>query len=64
LPGGGDFAKDEEGPVLLNLGGDIRLADVPAAQSCGDRLRKLRRRAAACGNRADQRHGDVAAGVD
>ena len=48
----------------LDLGGDVRLADVTVAQPRGDGGGQFSRRAAARGDGADQWHGDAAAGTD
>ena len=64
LAGRGDFAEDEERPVGFDLDRHMRLADVAVAQLVGDPGRQLVGGRAFRHHRADQRHGDVAAGVD
>ncbi len=64
LAGGRDFAEDEERPVGFDLHRHRGIADIAAAQFAGDLSSQARRRPSARRHRADQRHGDGAAGID
>ena len=64
LAGSCDLAEDEERTIGFDLDRHGRLADIAVAQFGGDLGGQSRRRSSARGNRADQGHGDRAAGVD
>ena len=64
LAGGRDFAKDKERPVGFDLHRHRGIADVAVAQPGGDLGGEFGRSPPARRHRADQRHGDRAAGID
>jgi hypothetical protein len=64
LSGRGHLAQDEERPIGLDFDRHVRLANEPLAQALRDRARELGGGEAAGGNRANERHGDLAGGVD
>ena len=64
MPGSGDFTEDEERPVGFDFHRHRRFADVAVTQPSADVGSEPGRRQAARRHRADQRHGDGAAGID
>ncbi len=64
LAGRCNFSEDEERPVGLDLHRHRRFADIAIAQFGGDLCSQPRRSSSARRHRADQRHGDRAAGID
>ncbi len=64
LAGLEDFTEDEEGPIGFDLDRDMRLAHETLPQHVGNALSELVGGQAARGDQADQRHLDLAAGVD
>ena len=64
LAGRCNFAEDEERPVGFDLHRHRGFADIAVAQFGGDLGSESRRRPSARRHRADQRHGDGAAGID